>query len=192
LTIPERALILAETFERPLSPSEFSNEWGLDVRKIARHFRDMANSDYLELVAETVRPTGGGRHKPLYRATQRLLYRTEEWEHFALEEREGHTFVVFVTYMSRLSQAINSGTMDAELDRHLTWKAIRLDRRAWTELVTRLDQFLDWVTDELEVEAASRMAESGEDPIPATVGLAGFRSPKASELTMPGATRKTD
>jgi hypothetical protein len=64
-------------------------------------------------------------------------------------------------------------------------------RQAWTELVTRLDQVLDWVI-ELDVEAAVRMARSGKQPIPATVGLGGFRSPKASELTMPGMTRQPD
>lgn len=184
LTIPERALIMAESHERPISPGLLANEWGLDVRRISRHFKALANGGYLELVGETMPPPGGGRRQPLYRATQRLLYRTEEWQHLSLKEREGHTFVVFVTYLSRLSQAINTGTMDADLNRHFTWKGLKLDEQAFDELVTRLDEFLDWVV-ELEVEAAARMRETDEDPIPATVGLAGFRSPRASELAVP-------
>jgi hypothetical protein len=144
----------------------------------------LANGGYLELVGSTLPPAGGGRRQPLYRATQRLLYRTEEWQHLPLEEREGHTFVVFVTYLARLSQAINAGTMDADLNRHFTWKGLKLDEQGFTELVTRLDEFLDWIV-EVEVEAAGRMRESSEEPIPATVGLAGFRSPRASELAVP-------
>jgi hypothetical protein len=35
---------------------------------------------------------------------------------------------------------------------------------------------------EVEERSAERMKESGEEPIPMTVGLAGFRSPTPAEL----------
>jgi AraC-like DNA-binding protein len=182
LTIPERALIMSESFERPISPSQLCHEWGLPIKYIARHFQRMAEDGFLEIVAESVAPSGGGRHQPLYRATQRILFHTEEWEKFSREDREGHTFVVFITYLARISLAISSGSMDRDFDRHFTWAGVNLDQPAWIELQARLDGFLDWVLETLQVEAALRMQESEEKPVSVTVGLGGFRHPSKDEL----------
>jgi hypothetical protein len=51
------------------------------------------------------------------------------------------------------------------------------------EIADRLDEVLAWLP-ELEAQAAVRMKESGEKSIPATVGLASFRSPTESTLKL--------
>jgi hypothetical protein len=84
-------------------------------------------------------------------------------------------------YLRRIFEALDAETFDAEVDRHFSWDAVSLDRRAWKQITDRLDEVLDWLP-ELEAEAALRMKESSENPIPATVGLAAFRSPTESEL----------
>jgi hypothetical protein len=189
LTIPERALIIAETYERPLSPSQFANEWGLDVRRIVRHFDALRDAGYLEEVGQGIKKAGGGRRPKLYRAMTSLLFTPEEWKTFSREEREGHTNVVFVTYLARMSQAMNAGTFDDEIDRHFTWKPIKLDRVGWDDLMALLKSTFYAAVD-IEVESATRMQGSGERPIPTTFGLAGFRSPWAKDLIVPGLVRR--
>jgi len=187
LTIPERALILAETLERPLSPSQFAHEWNLEKEATARHFRRMEEAGFLTRVDKAPpRVAGGsgrGRKAQRYRATQSLLYWTGDWKDLPRDVREGHTFVVFVTLMSRISLALSARTMDAEIDRHFTWKALELDRVSWTELMFRLDEVLDWIIG-AEKLAKTRHADTGEILIPSTVALGGFRSPARSELLL--------
>jgi hypothetical protein len=186
LTVPKRALILAETLERPISPSQFAKEWGLEETATTGIFYRMEKDGFLEK-ADKARPRpaddGSSRGRPVqrYRATQNLLYRTEEWQHLPQEVREGHSFVVFITLMSRISLSINTGTLDRDLDRHFTWKALVLDRATWDELILRLDELLDWIID-AEKKARARMERSGEQPIPATIALLGGRSPGMDDL----------
>jgi hypothetical protein len=186
LTISERALILAETLERPLSPSQFAAEWKLDRNLTARHFRRMEEDGFLKRVGTAPARSAEdgsqrGRSAQLYCATGNMLLRTEDWESLPRSDREGHSFVVFITLMSRISLSINAKTMDRDLDRHFTWKALEVDRATWDELMIRLDEVLDWVI-AAEKDARRRMLESGEKPIAATVALGGFRSPSREEL----------
>jgi hypothetical protein len=186
LTVPKRALILAETLERPISPSQFAKEWGLEETATTGIFYRMEKDGFLEK-ADKARPRpaddGSSRGRPVqrYRATQNLLYRTEEWQHLPQEVREGHSFVVFITLMSRISLSINARTLDRDLDRHFTWKALEIDQATWDELILRLDKVLDWIID-AEKEAKGRIESSGEEQISATVALLGGRSPSRSEL----------
>lgn len=177
LANPWRTRILMELHVRPMSPSEFTGETGGDLSTIARYFRQLARWGFLE-VREELRGghrRGGVEH--VYRAITRARFDTPTWEKFPRFLRNECTASVLNGYFRRIKQAIDGDTLDAELDRHLSWKAMPLDRSTWTELVTGLDAVLDWI-EELEVVAARRLAETDEEPIPTTVGLAGFRSPK--------------
>jgi hypothetical protein len=64
--------------------------------------------------------------------------------------------------------------------------ALELDRAAFQELSEWLDEILARLP-ALQEKAQKRMAESGEDPIHATAGLASFRVPPHS----PGARSRT-
>jgi len=57
---------------------------------------------------------------------------------------------------------------------------LELDEQGWKTLIARLDEAFHAAVEEQE-RARERMAESGEEPIPATVALLGFESPKESE-----------
>lgn len=176
-----RARILAELSVRPMSPSQFVDEVGGELTNIARCFRQLAEWDYIEIV-ETRR---GGRRRGgvehVYRGIQRAHYDTESWKALPRLLRDDISGNILASYFARIAEAVDAGTFDAELDRHLSWDGVALDRQAWTELGERLDEVLGWLP-ELEAESTKRMAETGEEPIPTTVGLAAFRSPKPSEL----------
>jgi hypothetical protein len=102
------------------------------------------------------------------------------WERLPQAIRRDYSGVIWETYGKRVNEAMQAGTFDADVDRHFSWKPIKVDRQGWEQMVTGLDAYLDRVMD-IEVESAKRMAASGEEPISATVGLGGFRSPKSAQ-----------
>lgn len=181
LANPMRARIMTELSVRPLSPSQFQAISGGNLGNIARYFRQLEEWDYAEVI-ETRR---GGRRRGgvehIYRRTQANLIETEEWELLPSFLREDISANMLASYFARVNEAVEAGTFDAETDRHLSWDKPTLDRQAWEELSARLDEVLDSLPD-LARESAQRMKESGEEPIPTTVGLAAFRSPTGSEL----------
>jgi hypothetical protein len=179
LSVPARVRIIAELKERPMSPTRYAEEWNLDVPKTCRHFNRLEKLGYLEVVDEV---SGGRRGAPerIFRATQIVVFDTAMWELLPEPIRRDYSGVIWETYGKRVNQALEAGTLDADVDRHFSWKPLKLDRRAWTQFIKGLDDFLDWVMD-LEVESDKRMQVTGEEPINSTVGLAGFRSPKTAQ-----------
>lgn len=181
LANPVRARIMMELSVRPLSPSQFQAIVGGNLGNIARYFRQLEEWDYVEVIEHRRGGHRRGGVEHIYRRTQPNLLRTSDWEILPSFLREDISANVLAAYFARISEAIEAGTFDAETDRHLSWDKPVLDRQGWEELSVRLDEVLDWLP-ELTREAAERMKESGEDPIPTTVGLAAFRSPTHSEL----------
>jgi DNA-binding transcriptional ArsR family regulator len=176
LANPWRNRILIELHLRPMSPKQFADEFGGNLTVVSRYFRELKEWGFLE-VAEELR--GGKRRgaiEKVYRAIQRVQFDTPTWEALPRYLREECSGTILDGLIRRIAQAVAAETFDAEADRHLSWKALHLDRQAWTEYVTRLDEILLSVND-LEVEAAARFAEMEEEPIPATVALMAFRSP---------------
>lgn len=177
-----RSRILTELRVRPMSPTEFANEIGGGRRHITRCFAQLAEWGYIE-VAET--RSGGSRRggqEKFYRLKQRAYFNRESWSQLPRFLRDEFSAAILQSYFNRISEAIEAGTFSADIDQHLSWDGVALDRRAWTELVTRVDSILFWLPT-AEEEASARLSRSGEDPIPTTVGLAVFRSPKSSEIT---------
>ena len=181
LANPMRARIMTELCVRPLSPSQFQALAGGNLGNIARYFRQLEEWDFVEVIEirRGGHRRGGVEH--IYRRIQPILIKTEEWAVLPTFLREDVSANVLASYFARINEAIEAGTFDAETDRHLSWDKPTLDRQGFEELSTRLDEVLNWLP-ELARESAERMKESGEDPIPTTVGLTAFRSPTGSEL----------
>jgi DNA-binding transcriptional ArsR family regulator len=181
LANPWRAEILAQLYVREMSPSQFVDQVGGEISTISRHFRRLAELGYIEIVDEKSggRRRGGVEH--IYRTTQRNQLDSNAWSTLALSAREKWSRNAIAFYLRRITEAMDAGTFDAEVDRHFAWDGVSLDRQAWKQITDRLDEVLAWLP-ELEAEASQRMKESGEDPIPATIGLAAFRSPTVSDL----------
>lgn len=176
-----RARILAELSVRPMSPSQFVDEVGGELTNISRCFRQLAEWDYIEIVETRKggRRRGGVEH--VYRGIRRAQYDSESWQALPRLLRDDISGNILASYLARITEAVEAGTFDAEISRHLSWDGVALDRQAWDELGSKLDEILDWLP-ELEAESTRRMAESEEEPIPTTVGLTSFRSPKPSEI----------
>lgn len=189
LTDPWRSRILMELAGRPMSPSEFAERAGGDLSYISRCFRQLADWGYAEVIEERPGRRRGASIEHVYRAIQRAHFDTATWEGLPRFQRDVVSDSILGSYFSRITEAIEAGTFDQEIDRHLSWDAIAIDRIAWAEFVTELDEVLAWLP-ELAAEAAARLSTSGEEPIPTTVGLAAFRSPQSPETMLRAPRRK--
>lgn len=173
-----RCKVLMEVSTRPLSPSQFVEEIGGSMTHVSRCFRDLANWGYLEIFEERNGGRRGGGVERIYRSTRRPYFDAPTWESLPLMIREEISEWFLRTYFERVSDAIEAGTFDADLDRHLSWKPVVVDRQGWTDITARLDDVLFWLPG-LETESLER-ADDPEALISTTVGLAAFRSPATS------------
>jgi DNA-binding transcriptional regulator GbsR (MarR family) len=174
-----RCKIVAEVSIRPLSPSQFVEEFGGSMTHVSRCFRELASWGYLELIEERKGGRRGGGVERIYRSTRRPYFDTPTWEGLPQVVREEVSQYFLETYFDRVTEAIETGTFDADTDRHLSWKPIVIDRWAWAELIRSLDEILAWLP-ELEQQSLDR-TQNLECLIPTTVGLACFRSPSRAQ-----------
>lgn len=185
LADPWRFRILIEVTVRPLSPSRFVEEVGGELTQISRCFRQLADWGYLEVVEERPGRRRGAAIEHVYRAIQRAYFDTPTWKNVPLSGRNAVSRSILGSYQQRIREAVEAGTFDQELDRHLSWDTIALDREAWGQLGEELDTILDSLT-ELELEATKRLAAGGGEQMPTTVGLTAFRSPDTPSQMLRG------
>lgn len=189
LADPWKIRILTELSVRTLSPSQFVSEFGGDLNEIARCFRQLADLGYIELIEE--RP--GRQHvvaiEHVYRGVNRAHFDMAAWESVPASERSGVSCSVLDSYFARISEAIEMGTFDEEVDRHLSWDGVVLDRTAWSHLGECLDNVLDRVTALGERSSEARSLLHCEW-IPTIVGLLSFRSPQSPYVMLKAPRRQ--
>jgi hypothetical protein len=172
-----RCRILMEVSMRPQSPSQFVEEVGGSMTHVSRCFRELAKWGYLEVLEERKGGRRGGGVERIYKSTHRPYFDSPTWKALPQIIREEISPWFLNTYFDRVAEAIEQGTFDADLDRHLSWKPIVIDRQAWASICEDLDEVLAWLP-ELETQSLERTEDPGE-LIPTTVGMASFRSPSS-------------
>lgn len=130
--------------------------------------------------AEVRRESGGRRRgatEHFYRAVGPALIDNERWAEIPDAIKLTITARTFEQLRTKVKDAVDAGTFDARADRHLTWSLLRLDQVGWEKVVGLVDAFFETLLDE-EKAAKKRLADSGEKPMLATIGLAAFESPQ--------------
>lgn len=189
LADPWRIRILVEVTVRPLSPSQFVENIGGELTHVSRCFRQLADWGYIEIAEERPGRRGGAAIEHVYRAIRRAYFDTYSWESVPCSDRDAISRSVLTAYQQHIGEALEAGTFDLEVDRHLSWDAVALDQAGWEQLGERLDMILDSLS-EHELEATERLASTGAEQIPTTVGLSSFRSPGCPSLMLKGARRR--
>jgi hypothetical protein len=178
---PLRMKIMAECSIREMSPKRFHEEFGGgSLSRVSRAFEVLAEYDWLH---QTRTETGGRRRgavEHFYRATDLAMFDESTWPEVPPALRNTFTWRTFETFASQVKEAIEAGTFDTREDRHFTWSPLRLDQQGWEVVIAKVDA-LFYLLSDLQEEANARMAESGEEPIPMTVALAAFESPKDTQ-----------
>jgi hypothetical protein len=181
---PIRARIVEVCNEIAVSPSQFvkqhlipdefrSGHYQRDLSLASYHFRELEKEGCLEVVEEVKKR---GAVEQVYRGSSRIYFSDQEFGELPFETRKGLSKSSFQGVVARTEGAIRSGTFDRRTNRHLTWRAMRLDEEGWDELREILDDaFIK--AEEARVSAEVRLRETGEDGFPATFALLGFESP---------------
>lgn len=181
-----RIRILAELSVRTLSPSQFVAEVGGELTDIARSFRQLEEWGYVKLAEERPGGRGGAAIEHVYEGVAKAHFDTATWKTVALSDRDAVSRSILNSYFARISEAVRAGTFDQDVDRHLSWDAVALDRLAWQQLGKRLDEVLDWLP---EIAVDGSEAAVGET-VSAIVGLTSFRSAQPVDVLLKTARRK--
>ncbi|HWJ43691.1 MAG TPA: winged helix-turn-helix domain-containing protein [Solirubrobacterales bacterium] len=161
-----------------MSPSQFVAEVGGELTHVSRCFRQLAEWDFVEVIEERPGRRRGAAIEHVYRGIRRSHFDTATWKSVSRSARDTWSRSAVSAYFARIAEAVEAGTFDAEVDRHVSWDGIALDRTAWLELGRRLDEILEWLP-ELAVEANRRLQGRNGERIPTVVGLSAFRSPQS-------------
>jgi hypothetical protein len=178
---PLRVRILEVVNERDISPVQFMNQGlapavGVSAKalsSISYHFRELAKVGCIEMV-ETFARRGATEH--VYRGAVRAYFTDAEWKALSQRERCLVSRTVYQGLAARAESAFMTHTFDSRIDRHLTWVAMEVDERGWTELMSTLAGAYGDVT-QIRHDARDRLAASGDEVVPVTVGMLGFESP---------------
>jgi DNA-binding transcriptional ArsR family regulator len=177
LSEPWRNRILIELHKRPMSPTQFADAFGgPNLGTVARYFRQLRDWGYLEVLEKRPSKSGRSVNETIYRAVSRGPLYLESWESISPDVKSAEPGLFIGALLDQIHQAVLAGTMDADIDRHLSWKSLLLDRQAWRDCRARLSETQAWVK-RLEAESAKRQATKNLELIPTTVALMAFRSP---------------
>ncbi len=181
LADPLRVKIVSELGMREMSPKQFHEQFGGgSLSRVSRAFEVLIEYGWLR---QTKTETGGKRRgavEHFYRATQSALLDEPTWRDVPGPVKDMFTKMIFETFAERVAQAVEAKTIDSRDDRHFTWSPLTLDQQGWENVLARVNEVFYSLVEEQE-DANARMAESGEEPIPMTVALAVFESPKDVE-----------
>lgn len=178
---PLRVRILEVVNEQDVSPVQFMlRQFASDVEisakslsSISYHFRELAKMGCIE-VARTYPRRGATEH--VYTGKARAYFTDEEWADLTQRERCLISRTMYQGLAARADGAMMAHTFDSRTDRHLTWIAMEVDEKGWTELMSTLAGTLGEIT-QIQHDAQDRLASSGDKVVPVTVGMLGFESP---------------
>lgn len=171
---PLRVHILGVIAQRKLSPVEVARECGLSTSEVAYHFKVLRECDAIELVEEVPR-RGAVEH--IHRGAERALFDDAEWKRMPKSIQGGATAVTLADLSENMFGALEAGTFDAREDRVLIWSLGRLDETAWRKLVDFGKEAWEEVA-EIEAEAASRLAKSGEEGFQVGFVVSAYEAPE--------------
>lgn len=175
---PLRMKIVTELYMREMSPKQFFEEFGGgSVSRVCRHFERLVEYGWLKLEGTA---TGGKRRgavEHFYRATELVVFDEETWAELPIPMRAAFSWITIEQLTERVRMAIAADTFNSQPDRrHLTWTPVLLDEIGWDRVIAAVNVLFETVLEE-QKRSKLRIAESGETPALATVGLAAFESP---------------
>lgn len=125
LSNPLRAEILKILVERPASPVEMARELGVPTPNVSHHAKRLVELDCAELVEEE-KVQGAMKH--IYRATERVLVDTAEWDEMQPAEAQSFNAVSMQAMIDDFVAAERARTVGCDPDFHLSRTPMRLDR----------------------------------------------------------------
>lgn len=159
---PLRRAVLLLLIERGVSsPVEMASILGRSVHDVTYHTKRLVALDCAELVKEEkVR----GAIKHYYRATERHLVDTEEWEELDPLIKEGLLIDFLQPTVNDFTNSVRAGILGADARFHITRSPLSLDQAGLEEALAIHERAFREVF-EVEARSAARRAESGEEAV---------------------------
>jgi DNA-binding MarR family transcriptional regulator len=173
---PIRVDALAILNEREASAAEIARQIGEDLKKVGNHVKALATHGCIELV-RTEKKRGASEH--FYKASLRPHIGDAEWAQLSPKARHEISALVFQSIIAEVLASFRAEKFDGRLDRHLSWRSMKLDEQGWTELMEELGESLERI-EAIALRADERLCETDEKGFPAIAAALGF------ERAMPG------
>jgi len=170
---PLRVQILIILNEKVASPNMLSQQLDQSLNLVAYHVRVLEKYDCIELV-DTKQRRGATEH--FYRATRRQFMTDNDWTRLPKTLRGGLSGAALKPALDDVEEALDKQTFDELDNRHLSRTPMSVDQQGWDDAAEVLANALDRLI-EIQAEATTRMAESGEEPIHSRALILHFKSP---------------
>jgi DNA-binding transcriptional ArsR family regulator len=181
---PLNLKIVTELNLREMSPTQFVDEFGgAPLAGIDRRFKLLAEIGWLMKVGEKTGGKRRGATENFYRATGPAIFDSRSWSEVPDAIRVTFSWRIFEQLAEQVREAMDAGTFDSRPDRHHSWTPLVLDQLGWEQVVAAVDALFHYLLEEQKA-AKIRIAESGENPLIATVYLAAFESPTVGGIPL--------
>jgi DNA-binding transcriptional ArsR family regulator len=174
LTHGLRVEILTILNERIASPNELSKELGEGLSQVSYHVKVLKDYGCIELVKTEPR-RGAVEH--YYRATARAWLTDRDWERIPASVRPGMSADLLELILGDAVSALEEGTLDSRIDRHMSRTPLILDEEGWKEVTETLSEALGEIA-EIQNRSSRRLAKSEDGGFSASVSLLGFEVPE--------------
>jgi DNA-binding transcriptional ArsR family regulator len=170
---PLRAEILRILTERTASPAEMARELDEELSNVSYHAKQLVELECAELVS--TRPVRGALEH-FYRATERHLIDTEEWEELDPIVAEDLVCEFMQKILDDFVASARAKLVGGDKDFHLTRTLHVLDEQGVQEALEAHERARLEVV-EIEARSAERMVSSGEEGIRVSSSQGCFKMP---------------
>lgn len=170
---PLRAAVLRILADRTASPAEMARELEEELSNVSYHTKQLVEFECAELVS--TRPVRGALEH-FYRATERHLIHTDDWDELDPMVAEDLVCEVQQKILDDFVASARASLIGGNKDFHLARTPLVLDAEGLQEALelnerTRLELM------EIEARSAARLLESGEQGINVSSSQACFKMP---------------
>jgi DNA-binding transcriptional ArsR family regulator len=166
-----RVEALALLHEGEFSAGEIAEAIGEDVKNVTVHIHDLYDSGNIEFAGTKMI---GNYARPVYRALVLPKVDQEVYRKMSIKDRHDLNGAVTQGITTEMISSYGNGKMDEDEDLYLVWDAMTLDARGEQEMHDYMEDRYAGAK-EIQVEAAHRLAESGEEGVTKCIGLLAFR-----------------
>jgi DNA-binding transcriptional ArsR family regulator len=170
---PLRAAILRIIADRTASPAEMARELDEELSNVSYHTKQLVEFECAELVS--TRPVRGALEQ-FYRATERHLIDTEDWEELEPVIAEDLVCEFMQKILDDFVASAKAKVIGGDKDFHLTRTPLVLDLEGIQESLEAHERLRLEIL-EIEARSAERMLESGEEGIHASSCQGLFKMP---------------
>jgi hypothetical protein len=176
---PLNLKIVSELNLKAMSPSQLAESLGSpSVFAIDRRCKMLTELGWLSKVEEKTGGVRRGATENFYRATGPAVFDGYEWSNISAGAKSGASEVTIRQFWEKVSEAVDSGTFDARVERHLSWSALLVDQQGWQQVTSLLYGLFEQIL-AAQREGQKDLAQLGSRAVMGTFFIAGFESPES-------------